>query len=89
MKTKNINVLYSTRSRQCRGLWAESSYIETPKISMEGKWLETLGFHIGDRLQIDYEEGSIHIRPAAPMPAMVCESKTGYTPVPCSNSQKQ
>ena len=32
----------------------------------EGNWLESLGFHIGDRLQVDYEEGSIHIHPAPP-----------------------
>jgi hypothetical protein len=28
---------------------------------MEGKWLEALGFHIGDAIQVAYEEGSIHI----------------------------
>lgn len=78
MKTKNIKVLYSTRSRQNRNSWGGSSYIETPKISMEGKWLEALGFHIGDSLQVDYEEGAIHIRLAAQQPAMVCEPETDY-----------
>ena len=34
---------------------------------MEGKWLETLGFHIGDVIQAAYEEGSIHISLAAPI----------------------
>ena len=37
---------------------------------MEGKWLEALGFHVGDRLQVEYEEGSIHIT-LAPEPAMM------------------
>lgn len=78
MKTKNIKVLYSTRSRQSNNCWSGSSYIETPKISMEGKWLEALGFHIGDSLQVDYEEGAIHIRLAAPQPAMICEPETDY-----------
>ena len=45
---------------------------------MEGKWLEALGFHIGDSLQVDYEEGAIHIRLAAPQPAMICEPETDY-----------
>ena len=78
MKTKNIKVLYSTRSRQSSNSWSGSSYIETPKISMEGKWLEALGFHVGDHLQIEYEEGSIHIRPAVLSPAMVCEPESDY-----------
>ena len=48
---------------------------------MEGKWLEALGFHIGDAIQVSYEEGSIHISlapPAQSEPAMVCDAKTGY-----------
>lgn len=48
---------------------------------MEGKWLEALGFHIGDRLQVDYEEGAIHIRLAPEpeaRPAMVCEPGPDY-----------
>ena len=55
MKTKKIKVLYSTRENS-RGY----AY---PKIQMEGRWLEELGFQIGTRLVIEYEEGSIHIRP--------------------------
>lgn len=62
MKSKLIKVLYSTRSRGGSGYFHGGSFIETPKIQMEGKWLEALGFHIGDRLQVDYEEGAIHIR---------------------------
>lgn len=80
MKTKKIKVLYSTRSRQGNSWFQGSRYIETPKISMEGKWLEALGFHIGDQLQVDYDEGEIRIRLASaePIPAMVCESQTDY-----------
>ncbi len=81
MKSKLIKVLYSTRSRGGSSYFHGSSYIETPKIQMEGKWLETLGFHIGDRLQVDYEEGAIHIRLAPepePQPAIVCESPADY-----------
>lgn len=54
MKTKTIKVIYSTRqSRNNQPL---------PKIQIEGNWLEALGFHVGNPLQVEYEEGSIHIR---------------------------
>ncbi len=60
MQTKKMKVQYSTRARQSKSHYFGSSYIETPKIQMEGKWLEVLGFHIGDAIQVAYEEGSIH-----------------------------
>lgn len=79
MKSKLIKVLYSTRSRGNSNYFHGGSYIETPKIQMEGKWLEALGFHIGDRLQVDYEEGAIHIRLAPEtQPSMVCEPAPDY-----------
>lgn len=81
MQTKKMKVQYSTRARQGRNHYFGSSYIETPKIQMEGKWLEALGFHIGDAIQVAYEEGSIHIS-LAPLaqsePAMVCDTKAEY-----------
>lgn len=55
MKSKTIKVIYS--SRQSR-----NSYNLLPKIQVEGNWLEALGFHIGDPVKVEYEEGSIHIR---------------------------
>ena len=91
MKTKNLKVLYSTRTRNSNSCIYGNSYIETPKISMEGKWLEALGFHIGDKLQVDYEEGSIHIRLAPPdiQPAMVCEPEIPYNTSTKRKSRKQ
>lgn len=53
MKTKNIKVQYSSR--------CQSGF--SPKIQMEGRWLEKLGFPIGTHLVVEYEEGSIRIRP--------------------------
>lgn len=53
MKTKNIKVQYSSR---CQNGFS-------PKIQMEGRWLEKLGFSIGKHLVVEYEEGSIRIRP--------------------------
>ncbi len=80
MKSKRIKIAYSTRPRSPVGIFSHSSYIDTPKISMEGKWLEALGFHIGDQVQVEYEEGAIHIftipKPE-PLP-MVCEEKPPY-----------
>ena len=74
-KTKNIKVQYSSR---CTGSGYYSHYKNYPKIQMEGKWLEELGFHIGDSLQIEYEEGSIRITPAPKPLMMVAEQETSY-----------
>lgn len=52
-KMKSIKVLYS------------NSHTDRPKISIEGKWLEQLGFHIGDKLQIRYGNKFIFISHAA------------------------
>ena len=29
---------------------------------MEGKWLEAIGFSVGDKLLVDYDDGKIVIR---------------------------
>lgn len=71
MKQKNIKVIYSSRCTGS-GCWGGSRYTNYPKIQMEGKWLEALGFHVGDQLLVEYEEGSIRITPAPePEPAMM------------------
>ncbi len=56
MLTKNLKVAYTSR-------YSKSSYTSVPKIQMEGKWLEELGFAIGTLLKVEFEEGSIRIRP--------------------------
>lgn len=82
MKSKKMKVLYSARARQAQYVWGrESYYTATPKISMEGKWLEALGFHIGDAIEVSYEDNCIRITPA-PQPAMVCEPQTPYGEAP-------
>ncbi len=55
MKTKNIKVAYTSR-------YSGGSYAPVPKVQMEGRWLEQLGFTIGAPLIVEYGEGSIHIR---------------------------
>ena len=56
MKTKNMKIAYSTR-------YSQKNISTVPKIQMEGKWLEKLGFSVGSTIAIEYEEGSIRIRP--------------------------
>lgn len=55
MKQKNIKVAYTSRS-------SGGSYTQVPKIQMEGRWLEELGFSIGNTIVVEYDEGSIRIR---------------------------
>ena len=55
MKHKNIKVAYTSRS-------SGGSYTQVPKIQMEGRWLEDLGFSIGSTIVVEYDEGSIRIR---------------------------
>lgn len=77
-KTKNIKVGYSSRTNY-GNYYRSTSYTSYPKIQMEGKWLEALGFHVGDRLQVEYEEGSIRITLAPEEPVMmVAEPSSEY-----------
>ena len=78
MKTKQIKVQYSSRASY-GNYYRPTTYTSYPKIQMEGKWLEALGFHVGDHLQVEYEEGSIRITPVPqPEPMMVAEGTAGY-----------
>lgn len=56
MKSKIIKVSYSTR-------FQKHSTLTVPKIQIEGKWLEELGFSTGAMIKVEYENDSIHIRP--------------------------
>ena len=53
--TKTIKVQYSTR-------YTGSRYSGVPKIQMEGKWFEDIGFSVGDKIRVDYDDGKIIIR---------------------------
>lgn len=56
MKSKTIKISYSTR-------FQKHSTLTVPKIQLEGKWLEELGFSIGSTIKVEYENNSIRIRP--------------------------
>lgn len=56
---KQIKVQYSSRST---GYPYYGRVASTPKIQMEGKWLDALGFHIGAQLSVSSSAGQILIR---------------------------
>ena len=80
MDSKKIKVIRSTRTRGKNTFYSSQSYIQTPKIQVEGLWLAELGFHVGDLLQVESAEGLIVIRalPKEPEPSMVAEAKPSY-----------
>ncbi len=81
MKTKQIKVRYANRSW---GEYREEKSSVNPCISMEGKWLDAIGFHIGERIQVDYEDGMIKIYPLpknSPQ-SMIAESQSSYPTIP-------
>lgn len=87
IKTKIMKILYTVKARQTPYYYGrETYYAPTPKISMEGKWLDALGFHFGDA--VSYEDNCIRITPA-PEPAMVCETETKYLSKPPIKSRKK
>ena len=53
--TKTTKVQYSTR-------YTGKRYSEVPKTQMEGKWLEAIGFSVGAKIYVDYNDGKIIIR---------------------------
>ncbi len=77
MKTKQIKVRYANRSW---GSYREGKHSTSPCISMEGKWLETIGFHIGEQIQVDYEDGMIKIYPLSKdsVASIVAETTSPY-----------
>ncbi len=72
---KNVRtskVQYSSRPfHKQDGLLHTRGYTYFPRISIAGGWLEELGFHIGDKLQVEYGEGYLHI--SLVNVSMVCE----------------
>ncbi len=77
---KNVRtskVQYSSRPiHKQNGPFSTRGYTYFPRISIAGLWLEELGFHVGDRLQVEYGEGYLHI--SRSNVGMVCE-QSNYT----------
>lgn len=51
-----------TRSMKIYGM-SGYKYHQTPTIMLKGKWLESLGFQIGDYVSVSCEDGKIVITP--------------------------
>lgn len=64
VKSKLIKVASSIHTRQTAWRGGPLYYPERSKISMEGKWLDSAGFHTGDRVQVECQENAICIYPA-------------------------
>ncbi|MCM1046140.1 MAG: type I toxin-antitoxin system SymE family toxin [Candidatus Gastranaerophilales bacterium] len=76
-KVRMSTVQYGSRpTHEGKGMFRKSGYTRFPKISIAGLWLEELGFHVGDKLQVEYGEGYLHISRANA--SMVCE-ESSYT----------
>ncbi len=75
MRTSKVQ--YSSRPfHKQDGLLHTRGYTYFPRISIAGLWLEELGFHVGDELQVEYGEGYLHI--SRVYVSMVCE-QSNYT----------
>lgn len=79
MNQKTLKVCYTNRTSYS-STYHSSGYSTVPKINVEGKWLESLGFHIGDRVNIEYDKGIIKITPAPEEEVlMVAEPAASFT----------
>lgn len=56
MTQKKIKVQYRSRA-------TAHGYTDMPMIQMTGRWLEDLGYRIGDAIMVEYDDDGIRIRP--------------------------
>lgn len=69
MKTKNMKVYQGTGR----------NYVEVPKIVLQGKWLNDLGFSVGDQIIVTCSEDKITImRPVDIQDGKSMEMKEGF-----------
>ncbi len=62
INSKLLKVAYSNQIRKDDAFMSgQTRRVSLPKIQMEGKWLDELGFHIGDQIKVDYGMGFIQI----------------------------
>ena len=60
---RNLKVCYRSVTRQGSGFRAYD-YARVPSITLSGKWLEQLGFGIGDAVQVECSDGRLVITKA-------------------------
>ena len=76
MKTKSLKVYQG----------AGKNYVSIPKIILQGKWLDGLGFSIGDKITVTCREDKITIMKAADPQEDRCtesEGNAGMEPESC------
>ncbi|MGN0254918.1 MAG: SymE family type I addiction module toxin [Eubacterium sp.] len=56
MTQKKMKVQYRSRA-------TAHGYTDMPMIQMTGRWLENLGYRIGDPIMVEYDDNGIRIRP--------------------------
>ncbi len=60
--TRNLTVSYKSEQRRGSGYYS-STYVETPALTLKGKWLEKLGFGVGTKVAVECQEGKLVIEP--------------------------
>ncbi len=59
---KIIKVRYTSRQSTHYSFFESTTWTIVPKIQLEGKWLEQMGYKVGDRLLVECDASGIHIR---------------------------
>lgn len=77
LELKTSTVQYASRASRKKGMLnVVAEYSTFPRISIAGLWLEELGVHIGDKLQVECSAGCLKISLADTK--MVCEENVNY-----------
>ena len=63
---KRIKVRYASRRTIRYSFFEPSDWTIVPKIQLEGKWLDRLGYKVGDLLLVECDNSGIHIRHEPP-----------------------
>ena len=67
MRKKELTVYYKSIAKPNNNYFGGDSYYSPRSlIQLQGKWLEDLGFHIGDKINVSYENDRIIIEPIYP-----------------------
>lgn len=46
----------------CSSTFRKGGYVDVPKLHVEGRWLEEIGFSIGEQIVVEYGEGCVTFR---------------------------
>lgn len=60
-KIRNLKVCYKSETRQSRGWYVGTRYVEVPFINLKGKWRRELGFTVDTPIKVECGEGKLVI----------------------------